>query len=183
MRTLKLVGAVAVLATLGGMSACSNTPPKSPDVTDAIRRGLDQAGLKDVNVSQDRDKGVVTLSGNVASDSDKSQAETIAKADAGSQVVANQIAVRPAGDEDTAKKVDSDTDKAIEKNVDAQLTKLHLNHAVKTDVKNGVVTLTGDVNSPSQRSTVESAVKKLPNVQQVVNEVEVKHQKATSSSR
>ena len=68
-------------------------------VSDNIRKSLDQAGYKDVSVSQDRDKGVVTLSGTVATDSDKSQAESIAKAGAGSQVVADQIAVRPPGNE------------------------------------------------------------------------------------
>ena len=54
-------------------------PPKSPDVADSIRKSLDQAGLKDVKVSQDRVKGVVTLDGDVPSEMDKSQAETIAK--------------------------------------------------------------------------------------------------------
>jgi hypothetical protein len=52
------------------LSGCSELP-KSPDITDAVRKFLDQAGYKDVSVSQDRDKGVVTLGGTVASDSDK----------------------------------------------------------------------------------------------------------------
>ncbi len=52
---------------------------QSPDVSDSIRQSLDQAGLKDVSVSQDRDKGIVSLDGHVAADADKSQAETIAK--------------------------------------------------------------------------------------------------------
>ena len=61
------------------------------------RKSLDQAGYNDVRVSQDRDKGVVTLTGNVLTESDKVQAESIAKNGAGSQVVADQIAVRPPG--------------------------------------------------------------------------------------
>jgi osmotically-inducible protein OsmY len=73
--------------------------------------------LKDVSVSQDRDKGVVTLTATTASDSDKAQAESIAKSIAGSQVVANEIAVRPPHDASTAKKVESDTDSAIDKNL------------------------------------------------------------------
>lgn len=64
-------------------------------MADNIRKSLDQANLKDVSVSQDRDKGVVTLTGTTASDSDKVQAESIANSIAGSQVVANEIAVRP----------------------------------------------------------------------------------------
>src|ERR1700730_14361763 len=79
------------LPTLLGLTmivvyGCSETP-KSPDVSDTSRKSLDQAGLNDVSVSQDRDKGVVTLTGTVASDSDKSRAESIAKAIAGNQVV------------------------------------------------------------------------------------------------
>jgi hyperosmotically inducible periplasmic protein len=106
----------------------------------------------------------------------------IASSNAPTQVVSNQIAVRPPGEESTAKKVESDTDKAIEKNVDAELVKLKLQHDVKYDVNKGVVTLKGSVNSPTKRATVEKVTKNVPNVQQVVNEIEVKNQKATSSS-
>ena len=50
--------------------------------------------------AKDRDKGVVTLGGHVATDSGKSQAESIARSIAGSQVVANQIAVLPGVESD-----------------------------------------------------------------------------------
>jgi len=160
---------------------CSDTS-KSPDVSDNIRKSLDQAGYKDVSVSQDRDKGVVTLSGTVTTDSDKAQAESIAKAGAGSQVVADQIAVRPPGNESDAKMVDSDMDRAIEKNLDAALVKNKLDKHVSYDVKNGVVTLKGDVASHAKRSQVEKVATEVPNVKQVVNEIEVKNQKASSTS-
>jgi hypothetical protein len=50
---------------VGIFAGCSTTPSKSPHVSDSIRKSLDQAGLKDVSVSQDRDKGIVPLCGNV----------------------------------------------------------------------------------------------------------------------
>jgi hyperosmotically inducible protein len=181
MRPLRLFFSIGTLLISGSMAACSDTPTKSPDVTDSIRKSLDQAGLKDVSVSEDRNKGVVTLTGSTASDADKSQAESIAKSFAGSQVVSDQIAVRPPGDESIAKKVDSDLDKGIEKNLDAVLVRHKLADAVKYDVKNGVVTLTGKVNSQSKRTMVEKLATGVPNVKQVVNELEVKNQKATSS--
>ena len=159
---------------------CSSTR-KSPDVSDNIRKSLDQAGLKDVTVSQDRDKGVVTLGGHVARDEDKAEAETLAKSDAAGQVVANQIAVVPPNDKSEAKTVNSDLDKGIEKNLDAALVQNHLKKDVKYDVKNGVVTLTGDVNSEAKRGQAEKVAGSVPNVQQVVNELEVKHRKASSS--
>jgi hyperosmotically inducible periplasmic protein len=182
MKSLTLFNAMMMLLIAGCLSACSNAPNKSPDVADNIRKSLDQANLKDVSVSQDRDKGVVTLSGTTATDSDKVQAESIAKSIAGSQVVANEIAVRPPNDASTAKKVDSDVDNAIEKNLHAVLVKNRLDHAVQYDVKNGVVTLSGTVNSLAKRAEVEKMATKVPNVQQVVNELEVKNQKASSSS-
>jgi len=174
-----LPGALAAALLFAG---CSNEAQKSPDVASDIRKNLDQAGLRDVSVSQDRDKGVVTLTGTTQSDDDKARAESIARSIAPSQVVSDQIAVRPAGEETIAKKVDSDLDKGIEKNFDAVLVRQKLDSDVKYDVKNGVITLKGEVNSQSRRAAVERMAKNVPNVKQVVNELEVKNQKATSSS-
>jgi hyperosmotically inducible protein len=160
--------------------ACSDRS-KAPDVTSDVRHALDQAGFNDVSVSQDRDKNVVTLSGKVATDDDKGRAESIARSIAGNQVVSNEIGVRPNGDESTAKKVDSDLDSGIDKNLEAMLVQHKLKREVRYDVNNGVVTLKGNVPSQSQRSSVEKLAEQVPNVKQVVNELEVKNQKATSS--
>jgi hypothetical protein len=43
---------------------------KAPDVSDNIRRALDQSGLKTDSIAQDRENGVVTLGGHVAADGD-----------------------------------------------------------------------------------------------------------------
>ena len=180
MKTHKLLVTLLTLLVIGTLSGCSGTT-KSPDVSDSIRKSLDQVGLKDVSVSQDRDKGVVTLGGHVASDGEKSQAESIAESVAGGQVVSNQIGVIPPAVESQAKTVNSDLDKGIEKNLDAALIQHRLNKGVKYDVKNGVVTLTGEVNSQARRAQVKDVASKVPNVQQVVNELQVKNQKATSS--
>ncbi len=182
MKSLKSYVMLLPLLLVAGVVGCQTAPPKSPDVTDSIRKSLDQSGYKDVTVSQDRDKGVVTLSGTVPAESDKAQAESLAKSGAAGQVVANQIAVRPPGDESAAKTVDSDLDKAIEKNLDAALVKRKMDKGVSYDVKNGVVTLKGDVSSQSHRSSIEGIAKGVPNVKQVVNELQVKAQKASSSN-
>jgi hyperosmotically inducible protein len=181
MKARKLLLSVFPLLIAGTLSSCSDAP-KAPDVADNVRKSLDQAGFKDVKVSEDRDKGVVTLTGSVPTQSDKAQAESIAKSNAQSLVVADQVAVRPPGNESEARAVDSDLDKAIEKNLDATLVKHRLKKAVKYDVKNGVVTLTGDVPSQAKRSEVEKLATTVPNVRQVVNELEVKGQRASSSS-
>ncbi len=121
MKTTKLLVTLLTLLAIGTMVGCSGPSSKSPDVSDSIRKSLDQAGLKDVSVSQDRDKGVVTLGGQVASENDKSQAESLAKSLTGAQVVADQIAVIPVGGEKAAKAVNSDLDQGIENNLDAAL--------------------------------------------------------------
>src|ERR1700693_71493 len=177
----RLSVAMVALLAVGILAGCSQTASKSPDVSDSIRKSLDQAGFKDVSVSQDRDKGIVTIGGQVASENDKSQAESLAKSLAGAQVVADQIAVIPVGAEKEAKTVNSDLDKGIEKNLDAALIQNKMHDSVKYEVKSGVVTLTGEVNSQYKRDSAEKVATRVPNVKQVVNDLQVKNQKASSS--
>jgi hyperosmotically inducible periplasmic protein len=182
MKIFRLFVTLLTLVVAGIFVGCSSTSTKSPEVSDSIRKSLDQAGLKEVSVTQDRDKGVVTLGGEVASDGDKAQAESIAQPIASGQVVSNQIAVIPPGGEKDAKAVNSDLDKGIEKNLDAALIQKKLHNSVKYRVKNGVVTLTGEVNSQSKREQAGKVATSVLHVQQVVNELQVKNQKASSSS-
>ena len=186
MKTLRpcwsLPAMVLAVMLIGNLAGCSTTAARSPDVSDSIRKSLDQAGLKDVSASQDRDKGVVTLTGHVTADADKSQAESIAKSIAIGEVVSNQIAVVPTGAETAAKDINSDLDKGIEKNLDAALIEARLRDYVKYDVKNHVVTLTGEVDSQSKRARAQEVASAVLNVHQVVNELQVKGQKATSSN-
>jgi osmotically-inducible protein OsmY len=99
----------------------------------------------------------------------------------GEHVMTNQIAVTPPGVEGEAKAVNSDLDAGIEKNLDAALIQNKLHKGVKYDVKSGVVTLTGEVSSQSKRAQVAQVASTVPNVQQVVNELQVKGQKATTT--
>jgi len=181
MKTTKLFVILLAVFVIGTVLGCSMFSTKSPDVSDSIRKSLDQAGLKDVSVSQDRDKGIVTLGGQVSSNDQKAQAESLAKSIAGAQVVANQIAVLPAGAEREAKAINSDLDEGIEKNLDAALIQNKMHNNVKYAVKSGVVTLTGEVDSPDKRAFAEKVATGVPNVQQVVNNLQVKNQKATSA--
>ena len=181
MKTVNCISSALLALAIALTLACSGRPSRAPDVTGDIRHSLEQAGLKDVSVSQDRDKGVVTLTGKVASDDEKARAESIARSVAGSEVVSNEIGVRPNGEESTARKVDSDLDSGIDKNLDAMLIQHKLKRDVKYDVTNGVVTLKGDVRSQAQRDSVEKLAGQVPNVKQVVNQLEVSHQKATST--
>jgi osmotically-inducible protein OsmY len=175
---LLLLAAVVAAGSLAGCAASA----KAPSVADSIRTSLDKAGYKDVSVAQDLDKGVVTLGGHVAADTDKSQALSIATTFAGSEVVSNQIAVIPPGSGSDAKDMNSDLDKGVASNLDAALIDARLHDNVRYAVKNHVVTLTGNVDSESARDRAQSVASTVPNVEQVVNELQVKSQKATSSN-
>ncbi len=175
-------GLVVMAALLGTLAGCSTASTKTDDVSGNIRTSLEQAGLKDVSASQDRDKGVVTLSGHVAADGDKAQAESIARSFAGTEVVSNQIAVILPGAESKTSEINADLDTGIASNLDAALIKDRLHESVKYAVKNHVVTLTGQVDSQRKRARAEEVASAVLNVQQVVNELQVKAQKASSSN-
>jgi hyperosmotically inducible protein len=181
MKSLKTRLTLFTVLVIGSFIGCSTASSKSPDVSASLRKSLDQAGFKSISISQDRDKGVVVLGGHVPSENDKSQAESIAKSIAGNQVVSDQILVIPPGAESDTKAMNADLDKGIANNLDAALIQNALQKNVKYGVKNGVVTLTGEVNSQTMVTQAATIASSVPNVLQVVNELQVKDQKATSS--
>ena len=104
MRITRVLALLAVLAAVFTI-ACSQQKANTPDVTDQIKDSLKSNHLDNVKVSEDKDKGVVTLSGDVKDEQAKTQAEDIAKQNAGGLIIANEIGVRPEGAEGDAKKV------------------------------------------------------------------------------
>jgi osmotically-inducible protein OsmY len=164
------------------ISSCSPTPKLSADIAETLKSSLVQANLKDVTVSQDRTKGVVTLGGHVALESEKDNAGSIAKALAIEQVVTNQIEVIPVVAAAEAKSMNSDIDNGIESNLSAALTKQMLHKSVKFAVKNKVVTLSGTVTNQSMRDKAGKVAEAVANVAQVVNEIQIEAKKATSSN-
>ncbi len=182
MKTFKSCLSLVAVAAIVTLVGCSTRTTRAADVSGSVRTSLDQAGLKGVSVTEDRGKGVVTLGGHVVANAEKLQAQSIATSMAGAQVVSNQIEVIPAGAEHDAKRIDSDLDKGIEGNLDAALIQGGLHKNIDYAVKNQVVTMTGEVDSQSKRIQAQEIVANVPNVLQVVNELQVKEQKATSSN-
>jgi hyperosmotically inducible protein len=160
---------------------CSKQSAKGPAMKDQVEQALKQNGMDKVNVDEDRDKGVITLKGEVPSDDQKMRVQQIAEKAAPGRVVANEIAIRPPGYESEAKKIESNTDDAIESNFKAAVVAHKWdNQHIRSDAKNGVLTLKGDVDTPQQRSEVEKVAAGIPGVTQVVNELDVKGKKTTS---
>ncbi len=174
-------GACVLVITGAALLANCSKAAKSADVNDKVRAAISQAGLADVKTDQDRDKGVVTLTGHVAAEADKAQAESVAQAAAGDQVISNQIAVVPPGGEEASRKVNSALDKGIESNLEAALVGEKLSDVVHYSVNNHVVTLSGKVDSQAIRTRANTIAEGILNVQQVVNELQVKSQKATTN--
>jgi osmotically-inducible protein OsmY len=55
-----------------------------------------------------------------------------------------------------------------------------MHHAVNYKVKNGVVTLSGQVDSEDLRKGAEALATGVPNVLQVVNDLQIRNMKASS---
>ncbi len=172
MRT-KVLGILAVL-TVGIGLAC-NSQRNTVSYEDQVKSSLKQAELSDVNVSEDKDKNTITLSGSVHSENAKEDAAKIAQAAAGTRVIVNEISVQPVGDESAARDIEKNTDNAIEDNYKAALTAQGLDkERISYDAKNGVLKLTGSVKSAPRKQEAEKLAQAIPNVQQVVNQIEVK---------
>lgn len=182
MRTSRIISALTALCLALALASCSQQKAETPSNKDAVKQAMDQNGLKNVTVDEDRDKGVITLGGKVQSADEKARAEDAAKAAAPGAVIAMEISVEPPGSESEARKVESNIDDAIEHNFKAAIigNKLEDQH-ISYKSKNGVLTLSGTVDTPQQRAQAEKIAASVPNVEQVVNEIKVKHGKATST--
>ena len=179
-----LLGSAAVLAGALAIAGCHNQPAHA-DEKSAVTNSLSSGNLNSVSVSQDRAKGVMTLTGDVASGDQKSQAENLARQAAPDYTVADEIGVRPVGDQSQASSVDSKLDSGIEDNFNAAIKahKILDDQSIHAKAKNGTLVLTGSVKTAHQKEQAASLAKKVPNVQQVVNELEVnpgKHSPANS---
>jgi osmotically-inducible protein OsmY len=168
---LPILAAVLLVLAIG----CKTNKAATPDVKNQVAHALGNAGFKNINVNADNDKQLVTLSGDVKTQEDKERAEDVAKGAASGWVVSNEIGVRPEGVESAARKIDSNVDSAIEKDFKAVLIANHLdNQHIRYEAKNGVLTLKGDVDNAAQREHAEKLAATVPNVEQVVNELDVK---------
>jgi hyperosmotically inducible periplasmic protein len=153
--------------------ACSHRDNVS--YQDSVEKALQQSELQDVTVSEDQDKNTITLGGTLHSDETKSKAAEIAKAAAGTRIMANEISVQPVGSESQAKDVSSNLEDGIEKNYKAALIASALDKQhISFTAKNGLLTLTGSVHSATERHHAQKLATEIPNVQQVLNQIEVR---------
>ena len=168
MATLSAITILAVMVGLG-CNRANNTSYK-----DGVKRALEQVDLKDVTVTEDAAKNTITLGGVLHSENSKQQATEVAQSAAGNRIVVNEISIQPVGQESEAKGIASNVDEAIEKNYKAALISKGLDkQRIRYDAKNGVLTLKGTVKTTEQRQMAQEVASNVPNVQQVLNELQV----------
>lgn len=180
-RRTSLLSLSALLAAALVAAGCHSS---HPDEKSMVTNALSTNNLSAVSVSQDRDKGVMTLSGNVTSQDQKTQAESLAKQAAPDYTVADEIGVTPPAEESQAKSVASNLDSGIEDNFKAEI-KANKNlddQSISASAKNGTVILKGTVKTEKQKKEAGMLAKKVPNVKQVVNELEVKPGKHSTAN-
>ena len=125
--------------------------------------------LKSTDIAISVKDGVVTLAGFVPRYIDKYEAEKAAKRVAGVLAVANDIEIRlPA--------VDERPDPEIAREVAAALkNQLPFSYEqIKAVVRNGWVTLEGDVGWQYQRQTAERAARPVKGVKGIINDIKIK---------
>jgi hyperosmotically inducible periplasmic protein len=167
-----LVGAM-LLGSAIMIAGCGNKA--HPDEKASVNQAIKTGNYSDIDVSQDRDKGVMTLKGNVANESEKTRIGDLAKQAAPGYTIANEIGVRPP-QASNAGSVASNIDDGIEHDFKAAI-KAHENlndQSISGSSKNGTLVIKGSVKTTAQKNEASNLAKKVPNVQQVVNELEVK---------
>lgn len=163
-----------VIALLAAVT-CTNRRTDQNSYKDSVSKALEQADLKDVTVAEDRDKNTITLGGKLHSEEAKAKAGEVAKSAAPDRVIANEISVQPVGAESESKKVIANLDDGIEKDYKAALIASHLDKQnIRFAASNGVLTLKGRVQNATQRQEAQTLAARIPNVKQVINEIEVR---------
>jgi hyperosmotically inducible periplasmic protein len=166
LRALTSVLVAAVGITLGACSSGSN------DTGNRVDQALKQANVKNVDVDWDKNANVVHLKGKVDSPDDRAKAEQVATDVVGtSGKVMNELTVTGMDDK-TADNADGLIKSRLNDSIkaDSQLS----DQTIDLNVNNGMVTLTGEVQTVAQKEKAGEMAKATPGVRDVANEISVK---------
>jgi osmotically-inducible protein OsmY len=144
-------------------------PMNDNKLTQEVKQELEWEPMVDAaNVGVEARDGSVTLTGYVPSYSAERAAVRAAERVHGIQSVANEIAVRLDG-------VDSHDDRSISEAIEQRFRwSVLVPETVKAEVRQGFVTLSGDVDWYYQRQEAETVVRDVKGVKGVANEIGVK---------
>ena len=137
---------ISFLLTLA-ILACKHGPDDATLTSDVKAKLAADSTLPASAISVETKNGVVTLSGTVNSEAEKSRAEQIAKGVEGVKLVTNNLTVKPAT-------VVISPDTKLKTDVTESLTKYGIT-GINVEVANGEVTLTGNI----PRAKLQDAIK------------------------
>ena len=165
---------VAALAAAPMITAC-NRPADNPDFEAACRTASRRRKIDDVKANWKADEKALHLSGEVERAADKARAEELAQQVVGtSGRVVNEVKVEGTNADDVDRRIEKDLDASFKE--DDQWDKDHLD--LSFSAKAGVVTIKGDAPSQAAKDRVSAAVRKIDGVKDVVNDLEIKPEKA-----
>ena len=178
------LGAAAATPAAQERPAPAQAPSTDESLKDRIEFRLETSDVVrkyDVKVSVD--KGVVTLTGDVATAAQKAEAERLAKVP-GVSKIQNNITVDPGEDKSVADRIKSGLTKTGEKITDAWITtKVKWffmgedaldDSSINVDTKDRVVTLKGTVKSAAGKARAVELANKTDGVTKVVDQLTVK---------
>src|SRR5262245_17404354 len=160
---MKTLTAIIGIAALASTVACG---PKERDYETMSKTALSRAGIENVKSDYDSKTKIVHLTGTVPTAADRDRAGEVAtEAVAPEAQVANEVTVE-GRDAKTADDLDSGLSTRLETLVDQDksLEKTDIDF----DVKNGIVTIKGQVQTSAQKTKVEQLARSQPGVKDVV---------------
>jgi osmotically-inducible protein OsmY len=169
---IKSIGSLAVLAATGALLV-SSTALRANETDDRIEASAKKSyvfktHLKDDSIKTESKNGVVTLTGTVANSSHKSLAGDTVESLPGVKSVDNQLTIKgeaPAEHSDGWIGTKGKTALVFHRNVRATRTDVN--------VKDGVVTLSGEASSLAQKDLTTEYAKDVEGVKEVKNEMTI----------
>jgi hyperosmotically inducible protein len=167
-----------LLIVLGAFLALASANCERRSVADSAITAIVKSKLaadnetSSANINVDTKGGVVTLTGVVTTQANKEQAERIAKNTEGVTRVINNITVETDGEHAAADAGMSASDLAILSKIKTRYVAEDVIGA-KVEVRDGVVTLTGDVENAQIRVRAENIARATSGVKSVNNMIEV----------
>lgn len=157
-----------ILVAIAGTAACRS----APDPSDNIITALKAANFNEVTVTWDSGPKIAHLRGTVDRTADRSRAEEVASAAAAADgKVLNEITIKGLN-EKTAGNLDGEIKSQLKQMVKGD--PILRDRDLAFDVTNGVVTVTGDVQTADEKTKVSELVRAAPGVKDLANAVDIK---------
>ena len=161
-----------VLTSIAMVLAAALACDRGADTEDNVRKALDQANIKAVEVDVDDEANIVHLQGTVGTMADRTRANEIATAVVGtSGRVLNELTVESLNGRSA-----DDFDGQITDRLDEMLDSgpVLRERDVNVQVTNGMVAITGEVRTADEKNKVEQLVRTAPGVNDVVNRLQIR---------